>query len=331
MILAADVGGTKTNLALFREAGGPGGLERVCGARLPSAGHDGMASLVRAFFDQEGIAAAEVTAVCFGIAGPVIGNRADPPNLPWDVDGDRVADELGLPRVLLINDLVATGHGIETLVPEQLSVLQAGEVEPAEAGRRVLAAAGTGFGATVIPRVDGRWRPLEGEAGHADFAPRNDAETDLLRFLQERHGRVSVERAVSGPGIAAIYDWLTERGFEGDPAVAEQVGTAEDPARVITETALAGGCPRTVRTLDVFTAAYGAALGNLALVALATGGAYVGGGIAPKILPKLQDGTFLDAFRDKGRFARLMEKMPVCVVLEPETALRGAAWRALQG
>lgn len=332
MILAGDVGGTKTNLGLFR-VGEEGGLERVVDKRLPSADYDGLPALLRAFVESKDVDLGTVEAACFGVAGPVVGNHADPPNLPWDVDGDAVAEDLGLHRALVINDLVATGFGLEILDADQLETLQPGDPDPE--GNRVLVAAGTGLGGCPIQRVDDRWLPMEGEPGHADFAPRNEDEFDLLRYLRHQRGldRVSVERVVSGSGLVSLYEYLGDRGMEGSPGCAVRVQelqeAGEDPAPEITEAALESRCPRAERALEMFVSAYGAAVGNLALVTFAVGGVYLGGGIAPKILEHLKQGPFLESFHAKGRFREVMERMPVTVLLEPETALWGAARRAM--
>lgn len=332
MILAGDVGGTKTNLGLFR-VDEQGVLERVTDRRLESAEYDGLAVLVRAFAESDEIDLDDIEAACFGVAGPVVGNHADLPNLPWDVDGDAVAEDLGLERALVINDLVATAWGLDVLEDHQLHVLQAGE--PDREGNRFLVAAGTGLGGCAIHRVEDRWLPMEGEPGHADFAPRNEEEFDLLRYLRHRRGldRVSVERVVSGSGLVSIYEYLGDRGMEGEEGCAVRVQelreAGEDPAPEITEGALERRCPRAERALEMFISAYGAAAGNLGLVTFAVGGVFLGGGIAPKILERLEEGPFLESFHAKGRFRDVMERMPVTVILEPETALLGAARRAM--
>lgn len=329
MILAADVGGTKANLGLFEgdgleEAKPP---EPVCESTLVSADHDSLAAVVRTFLDEHDVDPERVEVACFGVAGPVIRNRAEPSNLDWGViDGGALCGELGLGRVLLINDLVATGWGIDTLPADCFQVLQAGDEEAD--GNRVLIAAGTGLGTSVLPFADGRHVPYESEGGHVDFAPRNPQEAELLHYLLEDHDRVSVERVVSGSGLVAIYRHLRAQGSPGSREVEAAVDAASDPAPEITKAALEKGCPRAVEALDRFASAYGAAAGNLALVGLATAGVYVGGGIAPKILGELEDGTFLEGFRSKGRFRELMESLPVRVILEPKTALFGAARRA---
>jgi glucokinase len=327
VILAGDVGGTKTALALYQvtseAARAPRALRE---AVFSSPDHPGLLPVLREFLAGEHIAAA-----CFGVAGPVAGNRAATPNLAWVVDGAEIAAATGIPRVELVNDLVAMGEGIAALDASQLATLQDGEADPA--GNAALLAAGTGLGCATLAACgeDGGLVPLPSEGGHADFAARTEDEIALLRFLRRRHGRVSVERVVSGLGLRNLYEFLA--GIwpgEGDPEVARLLSAAgeADSGRVIGEAAAAGSCPLCARAVEMFVDAYGAVAGNLALTALATRGLYLGGGIAPKLLPQLADGSFLAAFRDKGRHRALLERIPVRVILEERTPLLGAARRA---
>jgi glucokinase len=258
----------------------------------------------------------------------VLGNATRTPNLAWEIDGDALAAAVGLPRALLVNDLAATAEGMLALRPDQLVTLQEGTADPI--GNAVLIAAGTGLGMALLPSIPAaggtsRLHPVATEGGHQDFAPRNADEEALRDTLAARYGRVSVERVVSGPGLVAIYHHLRETGAAPeDPELRDRIERT-DPGSAISRAALDDGDPLAGRALDLFVAAYGAAAGNLALVGLATGGVYLGGGIAPKILPRLQHGPFLDAFRDKGRFRGLMEGMPIRVILNPHTAMLGAA------
>jgi glucokinase len=325
VILAGDVGGTKTNLGLFEAAGGV--LYLVRSATYPSADFPGLAPLLREFLAGE---ERTVRAACCGVPGPVLDNRTETTNLAWALDGRRVAEEAGLPEVVLINDLVATAEGIPLLADDEMVVLHPGD--PEAAGNRALIAAGTGLGMALMPRIGEHWVPVPSEGGHADFAPRNDAEIALLRHLQARFGRVSVERVVTGPGLFNIYKYLRDAGHAPEsPEVRAALEEEEDPVPVISESGLAEQCGLCSRTLDLFAAAYGAAAGNLALTGTATGGVYVAGGIAPKILPRLREGGFVRAFLDKGRFEPFMEKIPVRVILEERTAMLGAARHALAG
>lgn len=321
LLLAGDVGGTKLDLGLFRERNGA--LERLHAETFASEDFTGLAPAVAAFLTHAGTPAGALAAACFGVAGPVLDNATRTPNLAWEIDGDRVAATVGLPRVRLINDLLATAEGIPALAADELAVLQEGEADAD--GNAALIAAGTGLGMCLLPRLGGRLVALATEGGHQDFAPRDEREIGLLHGLARRYGRVSVERVVSGPGLAAIYHHLRDVAYAPeDPEVRDRIERT-DPGAAISRAALDGGDPLAGAALDTFVAAYGAAAGNLALVALATAGVYVGGGIAPKILPRLRAGGFLAAFRDKGRFRPLVERMPVKVILNPQTALLGAA------
>ena len=330
MILAGDVGGTKTNVGLFEVEDGRPRLIRA--ESYVSEEHAGLAALLAAFL--AGHPEARIDAACFGVPGAVIDNRAETPNLSWDVDGGRIAAETGLPRVVLINDLVATAEGIPVLKEDELTTLQTGVPEaPGREGNRVLIAAGTGLGTALVPRIGDRWVPVASEGGHSDFAPRNEEEMGLLRYLRERFGRVSVERVLSGPGLFNIYSYLRDvHHVQGNPRVRQALTEGLDPARVIGEAALAAGpdarCGLCVRALEIFVAVYGAMAGNLALIGTATGGVYIGGGIAPKILPRLADGLFLQTFLAKGRYTPYLERVPVRVILNDRAALLGAARRA---
>ena len=321
IFLAGDVGGTKINLGLFRRHGHH--LERLRSETFASDDFRGLEAVVGTFLGHADTEPAAVEAACFGVAGPVLDNATSTPNLAWEIDGAGVARDAGLERVWLINDLLATAEGIPSLGPGELAVLQGGEGDAD--GNAVLLAAGTGLGMCLMPRVGGRLIPVATEGGHQDFAPRDEREAGLRHELARRYGRVSVERVVSGPGLAAIYRHLRHVGHAPeDPEVRDRIERT-DPGSAISRAALEEGDPLASAALDLFVSAYGAAAGNLALLGLATAGVYVGGGIAPKILAKLRQGAFLEAFRDKGRFRDLVAKMPVRVILNPEAALLGAA------
>jgi glucokinase len=330
LILAGDVGGTKTNLGLFQLAPGQPPRPRLLRqARFASADFPGLRPLLEAFLAGDRAAPA---AACFGVPGPVAGNHARTPNLAWEIDGAALGRELGVAALALVNDLVATAAGIALLDPADLAVLQPGDprADRGGEGNRALIAAGTGLGMALLPALPASagagHLAVASEGGHMDFAPRTEEELALQRTLRRRFGHVSVERVVSGPGLHNIYLHLLEAAGEGaeSPQVAARLA-AEDPGRVIAEAAMSGASPLAARALDLFAAAYGAAAGNLALAGTATGGVYLGGGIAPKILAKLGDGTFLEAFRDKGRFRSYLEAVPVRVVLNDRAALFGAA------
>lgn len=319
MILAADVGGTKTHLALYESGAGPRRPALEC--KVPSRDYGSLGDIVRQFLKDTG---RRPRFAALGIAGPVVDNASAATNLPWDVSGRALAESLGGTPVRLLNDLEATAWGVAALDPGDLQALQPGR--PAD-GNRALIAAGTGLGEALLVRDGAGWHPSPSEGGHVDFAPRDEVEDELLRWLRARYvGHVSYERVLSGPGIADLYRFHADTGRgRPSPGVAREFQVAEDPAAVVTGAALAGACERAALALDRFVSLYGAEAGNLALKGLAVGGVYIGGGIAPRILDALGRGAFVDSFRDKGRLRPLLERVPVHVVLRPETALWGAA------
>ena len=317
MILAGDVGGTKVHLALFDFIDGK--LKVVRDKLFPAKEYAGLEAIVTEFVISE-----KVTAACFGVPGPVRDGRLRLTNLPWTLDSRDLARNLKIDHVFLINDLQANGYGIAELGPDQIYTLSEGDAR--QVGNRALISAGTGLGEAFLI-FDGRdYVPYPSEGGHADFAPRNDDEIDLLHFLMQKYnGRISFERVVSGQGLTNVYEFLRDgRGME-EPAWLAQRMTEEDPNAVITDLAMKARSEICERALDMFVSAYGAEAGNLTLKILAVGGLYVGGGIAPRILEKLKDGTFMKAFIDKGRLSQLLVNTPVRVILESRTALIGAA------
>jgi len=318
VILAGDVGGTKTALALFELRDGALVLERE--ATLPSREFPAFEDAVARFLD--GGTRPAVEAACLGVAGPVVNGRSVTTNLPWQLDEATLAASIPARRVRLLNDLEATGYGVLTLPPTALEPLQRGA---ARRGNMVLIAAGTGLGEALLIWDGQRHLVVASEGGHVDFAPRTDLETELLRFLRKELGRVSYERVLSGPGLYNVYRFLRDTGGLAEPSWLHDRIATGDPSAVVSEVGLAGGHPLCVQALDLFVSVYGAEAGNLALKALAVGGVFVGGGIAPKIRAKLADGTFVTAFCDKGRFAELMASIPISLVLEPRAALLGAA------
>lgn len=321
VILAGDIGGTKAQLALFP----PGADARSPSAeeRLPTHGSPSLDAIIREFLTRTG---AKPTRMVFGIAGPVADNRCITTNLPWQVDGAAMSAEFGAP-VTLLNDLESTAWGLSTLRADDLSVLQKGDDL---AGNRCLIAAGTGLGEAIIAWDGSRWLPMASEGGHCDFAARDKLEDELLHWLRARYGRVSYERVLSGPGLADLYRFFRETRRGDEPSeIAMRFDHADQPAAIVTETALDGSCERARLTLERFVEIYGAEAGNLALKALSLGGAYVGGGIAPKILSAIERGGFLRAFFEKGRLSPLLARMPLAVVLDQKTAVWGAAAHAL--
>ena len=324
MILAGDIGGTKTNVALLESEGGELGMV-VAQRTYPSAEYDSLEAILREFIAER---RPKLRHACFGVAGPVIEGRVETPNLAWDVSAAALVEALGIEHVSLINDLEATAHGIVALKQDQLFVLNGGKQRPD--GNRALIAAGTGLGMAGIVHHEGHYHPSPSEGGHIDFAPRTPTEIELLHYLAEKYsGHVSYERVLSGPGLVNIYCFLRDRKVVEEPGwLAEQIESGDD-AKAISAAALAGKSELAVRALDMFVSVYGAMAGNLALLMVATGGLYIGGGIAPKILEKLKDGAFMRAFTNKGRFAPFVADIPVHVILDDKTALYGAARYAL--
>ena len=318
MILAGDIGGTKTNLALYSVRGDK--LISTIKKTFPSKDYLSLEAVLREFRAE---APDVISAASFGVAGPVIDGTSKTPNLPWFLDAREIARCLDLDLVALINDLEATGYGVATLDAGEFLTLNAGKIHPQ--ATKALIAAGTGLGEAILYWDGVAHRPLASEGGHADFAPRTPLEIELLAYLIARFGHVSYERVISGPGIFNIYNFLKDSGRRREPGWLRERLAAGDPGAVISEAALAKEAEICVQALDLFVSAYGAEAGNLALRAKALGGVYVGGGIAPKILSKLADGEFLRAFAAKGRYADLLAQVPVRVILNEEAALRGAA------
>jgi glucokinase len=327
MIIAGDIGGTKTNVALFEARGRELGRV-VVQQSFPSAGYDSLEAILADFVSAH--RPERVTGACFGVAGPVVRGRVEATNLAWKVSDESVARSLGLPHIQLINDLEATAYGLDELSAEQLYTLNEGEADPA--GHRALIAAGTGLGMAGIFNAGSHYRPMPSEGGHIDFAPRDEREFEMLSYLREKvGGRVSYERVISGLGLFNIYTFLRDRGHGEEPAwLADEIASG-DPTAAVSRAGLEGRSELAATTLQMFVEIYGAMAGNLALLLKATGGLYVGGGIAPKILDKLKDGTFMRNYVDKGRMSGLVMSIPVRVILDDKTALYGAGRRALMG
>ncbi|MCL5269843.1 MAG: glucokinase [bacterium] len=322
--LAGDVGGTKINLALFRQEAGRLAIGRQ--DTFATQGSDSLAAVTGQFLGEE---APAVVAACFGVPGPAGGDRVEGVNLPWVVDRIELRETLKIPRVELINDLVAAGYGLNVLPPESFAALN--DVAPNPEGNATLVAAGTGLGETLLVREGGRWRALPSEGGHAGFAPASEIEIDLLRYLMRTYGHVSFERVLSGPGLYNIYRFLRDSGRGKEPPWLAERLMEDDPGAAISRAAAEGNCPICEQALDLFVAIYGTEAGNMALKILATGGVFLGGGIAPRILERLKGETFRRAFRAMGRMTDLMDKFPVKVVLDSKAALYGAAHYASLG
>ncbi len=323
MILAGDVGGTKVHLALYNFEGGR--LRWVRDQKYPAAEYSSLDIVVKEFLGQDADRKQEIVAACFGCPGPVRDGRLKLTNLPWTLDARDMAKSLAIEHIFLINDLEANGYGIPELRPESIFTLQA--ADPAAIGHRGLIAAGTGLGeALLIWDGKSRHTPIPSEGGHCDFAPRTDQEVALFQYLRRTlKGRVSFERVVSGLGLQNVYSFLKDEMKMEEPAWLKERLEAEDRNAVIGSCAEEGTSELCHETMQLFAAAYGAETGNLALKVLATGGMYLGGGIAPKILKTLGSGAFLEAFADKGRLRPLLEVIPVRVILDDTCALLGAA------
>jgi len=318
MILAGDIGGTHARLAFFDASNGR--LNLVNEAIYPSRDYSGLEAIVSTFVRQD---SGPVEAACFGVAGPVREGRAQISNLPWAVESSRLATELKARPTFLINDLEAVAWGIGGLQPTDVLTLNAGAADAH--GNRAVIAAGTGLGQAGM-YWDGRQHQIFAcEGGHTDFAPRGDLQIELLRHLAAQFGRVSYERVLSGPGLVNIYQFLRHAGHGEEPKWLAENMTAGDPAAAISKAALEAKSSLCAAALDIFVAIYGAETGNLALKFLASGGIFLTGGIAPKILPKLNSRIFLDAFLDKGRMRPLVESMPLQVIVNENSGLWGAA------
>ena len=325
MILAGDVGGTKVHLALYKFERGQ--LLVAHDHKFSARDYPGLVEIVDAFLEQSKQTlgqSIDVLSACFGVPGPVRHGRLKLTNLPWVLDSGQLAVDLKIEHVFLINDLEANGYGIPELTADQ--ILEISKGDPNAEGNRGLIAAGTGLGEAILVWNRNTYMPMASEGGHTDFAPRNEEEIELLRYLQKTlGGRVSSERVVSGIGLANVYAFCRDVKRMEEPAWLQERMRSEDPNAVIGELGESGESPLCVEALNIFVSAYGAEAGNLALKILAVGGMYVGGGIAPKILKKMQDGTFMKAFTDKGRLSDLLVQTPVRLILESRAALMGAA------
>ena len=327
MILAGDIGGTKTVLALFEPQGKT--LTPVREATFPSRGHGTFEEILRNFtHDSPGL---KLDAACFGVAGAVMDGRVQTTNLPWTLEEKALAATLGVRKATLLNDLEAAAYGTLHLSLEEKHVLNPG-TSRRKRGNIAVIAAGTGLGEAIL-FFDGRkYQPIASEGGHGDFAPQSDIEIELLKYLRTKfHGHVSYERVLSGPGFFNVYSFFRDTGHAPEPDwLAEKIESG-DPSAVVAEHGLSGQDTNCVATLDLFARIYGAEAGNLALKALAVGGVFVAGGIAPKILPALtRNNAFLEGFFAKGRFTDLMKNLHVSIAMNPRAPLIGAAHYAVE-
>jgi glucokinase len=322
VLLTGDIGGTKTELAYFEAVDGQ--LKLGQHERYPSHDHTTLDEIVATFVAEH---PAPIERAAFGIAGPVVKGRATTTNLPWTVEADSLAHLLQLDHVALINDLEAVAYGTTMLGADDVVVLNRGRWDAT--GTVAVIAAGTGLGEAGL-WWDGRqhW-PFSSEGGHCEFAPRDELELDMLRFMQAEFGHVSYERILSGPGLVNVYRFLRDTGRASEPSWLADELRQDDAAAAISAAGVAGTSPLCVQALHVFVSVYGAQAGNLALTINSAGGVFIGGGIAPKILPVLQLPLFMQAFTSKGRLSEILEAMPVKVIVNSTTPLLGAA-RAAQ-
>jgi glucokinase len=318
MILAGDIGGTNSRLAFFDVSNG--GFRLVSASVFPSREYSGLDEIVAKFVDTSAL---QADAACFGIAGPVRNGRVVTSNLPWTIEAKRLADELKIKRAVLINDLEANAWGISTLSANDVVCLN--HAKDAPVGNQAVIAAGTGLGEAGMYWDGTQHHIFACEGGHSDFAPRNDLEIELLRYLSKRYGHVSYERIVSGPGLVNVFQFLRDTGRGAEPAWLTEQMQEIAPAAAISRAAIDSKCQLCEQALDIFISIYAAEAGNLALKLFSTGGVYLGGGIAPKLVSKLAGQLFMEAFVGKGRMQPLLEAMPVKVITNEQTALMGAA------
>jgi glucokinase len=336
MLLAGDIGGTKTLLGLFAPA--QPRPRPIVVDEFATMDYEGLQRIIREFLDRHGHAADQVEVASLGVAGAITDQVAQLTNVPWRVSAAETRRSLGIGRVHLLNDLEAMAYAVSVLEANEVAVLQEGT--RVASGNAAVIAAGTGLGESVLLNVEGRFVPGESEGGHADFSARTPRELEMVAELTRVYGRVSVEHVLSGPGLVNVYHFTHQSfGSESFPAANRTlpsercagVGDVEDAADLpaaITSSAMARRCPRCVEALEIFVAAYGAEAGNLALRTVATAGVYVGGGIAPRILPALQTGAFISAFRAKQPLHELVARVPVAVILNARAGLLGAAVHA---
>lgn len=321
IVLAGDVGGTNARLAIVELSGRNARIVRE--SRYSSPDYPGLAPIVDRFCEE---VATRPSRACFGIACPIVGDDCTPPHLPWSINARKLAVEIGIPGTRIINDFVAVGYGIEWLGSPDFATLQEGR--PTPHGLIALIGAGTALGQGFLLWDGDHYRVWPSEGGHSDFAPQGTLQVGLFQFLRQQFDRVSWERVLSGPGIVNAYRYLLASEIAREQASVRAQMEREDPATVITRHGLAKSDPLSARALDLFCEIFGAQAGNLALTVLSTGGVYLAGGIAPRILERLKSGPFLSAFRDKGPMTELLSRVPVHVIMNSSVGLLGAAAEA---
>jgi glucokinase len=324
VLLAGDVGATKTNLGIFSSERGP--REPLAEATFSSGQYAGLVELAREFLAQTTLV---VDRAVFGVAGPVVGDQATITNVPWIIDEAELKEKLKLKSVVLLNDLEVVAHGVPLLKPKDLHTINKGN--PTPGGTKAVIAPGTGLGEAFLTWDGSHYRAHASEGGHTDFSPSNFLEDELLHYLRDRWGHVSYERICSGVGIPNIYAFLRDSGHAEEPVwLAEQVAAADDQTAFIVTAALENKAQLCTDTLSIFCSVLGAEAGNMALTVLATSGVYLGGGIPPRIISALEQGPFMEAFCRKGRLSELMARIPIYVIFNPKIALIGAAFCGLE-
>jgi len=320
MILAGDIGGTKTVLAFYEYLGDQ--MRQYHVTSYPSGNYSTFQEILMDFVQEN--TQPNIDFACFGVAGPVVKGKCQATNLPWQLDEMELAEQLNITGVKLLNDLEAAAFGMLFLKPEDQYVLNAG-AKGSDKANAVVIAAGTGLGEAILYWDGYQYHPIASEGGHTDFAPQTDQEIELLQYLRTIYGHVSYERILSGPGLFNIYKFLRSIDFSSEPKWLQEALSTKNPSAVIGETGVAGTDPTCVEALKLFISIYGAEAGNLALKCNAIGGIYIGGGIAPKILAQMKSGLFMDSLTDKGRFSAMLKQTQVVVSLDPQTPLSGAA------
>lgn len=319
MIIAGDVGGTKTRLALYSRQNS--GLTREFVKQYQSKAFPRFRDMVRQFVEESRIS---VDTACFGVPGPVIDGAVNVTNLPWQISETELSTALGIRKIKLVNDLVATASGVPHIDPKDLVTLHEGRPVKEKKVMAVIAP-GTGAGHGFLHFVDGVAHAVASEGGHADFAPTNELEIQLLQYLLKKYTRASYERVICGPGLVNVYNFLKDSGFAKESDQVAERMNSEDPAAVISCAGIEGKDELCIKALDIFASVLGSQAGNLVLTFMATSGAYLGGGIPPKILPKLQDGTTVGAYLHKGRLSDVVMSTPLYVIMDDFAALLGAA------
>ena len=320
-ILAGDIGATKTVLGLFES--GPSRPEIKHSMTYPSQRYESLENIIAEFMSGRNEV---IESACFGVPGPVIRGECRTTNLKWEVSTDQLKAHLNISQVILVNDLVATAVAAPELAEHEYAVINLGESD--HSGALGIVAPGTGLGMALMIWTGATWQPVASEGGHVDFAPTDELQVSLLRHMMKKYGRVSVERLAAGPGLLEIFNWSAHRlGCMGS-TLHSQINDSVNPSELITRHAIELDDPICSEALEVFVSILGSICGNLALTAMTTGGIYLGGGVSPKITPKLLDGKFLDSFTNKGRFGELMKNVPVKIILNDRAALIGASIRA---